>query len=855
MGANSILINTEVAIMNKGFLSYCHEDEIEAKKLLKFLDPLKESNIVDVWFDRMIRVGDRWNDDIQNHFNESNVFVFCITSGFLSSSACRDELNRAIEARRRKHISIILVILKACQWKEIRQISELQVVPRDGLAIMSWPSIDEGYNDACKKIKKEIETLNNICSVRFTDDFLADINDIGSVASISGALSADLKLLDLFVYPSLRVHMAKDGERRFVSAETLSEMMVEEKCVQLIGAEQSGKTSLCKKLCIDLMDKAYFPVLLAGADRHAGTIENRIERRIKTAYNNGQYVDRDRIVLILDDFHRARKPGAILKELEAYKRIIIVVDDLYGLDISNSAMLNRYAPYEIIPLGAKKRDELIQKWIDFQRHNLDPVPDNYQKLDLLTEHVNIVLGKTFGRGVMPSYPFFVLSIIAVVDVAGHQNIQQEITSQGYCYQALVYLSLRKATVKPEEMDAYIHFLTSLAYDTFIGRKDLAKDELEAYYEEYCSRYNLLVEFEELLARLANARIFKQNAYGLYGFTQRYMQYYFTAKYFAEHQSEVACKSEYDKLMGNLCKSSNAYVAVFMAHHSRNITHLENLSAIAESMLPTQKPCFLCADDVRLIEQHIGNVVSATLPDRTESPASTREKILAKREELEDVEYEDEAHDESFNQILNAIRVSEVLGQILKARSGSIELEKMRGLVSQIIVIHAKLIGVFVESLAAERQRTAIINSIEANLRKRKVKDRGWTDSQMREFASRIFWDLIFMVVFAITHKCITAVGSEQLYRVVVEVCNEASEPLKKVVPYGVGMFYCKRCVPKDILKCLQSAGMTETAKWMLKQLVSLYAFTHKIDFNTRNEIENLLGLKRTISSYVHAEGA
>ena len=112
-----------------------------------------------------------------------------------------------------------------------------------------------------------------------------------------------------------------------------------------------------------------------------------------------------------------------------------------------------------------------------------------------------------------------------------------------------------------------------------------------------------------------------------------------------------------------------------------------------------------------------------------------------------------------------------------------------------------------------------------------------------------------MVVFAITHKCITAVGSEQLYRVVVEVCNEASEPLKKVVPYGVGMFYCKRCVPKDILKCLQSAGMTETAKWMLKQLVSLYAFTHKIDFNTRNEIENLLGLKRTISSYVHAEGA
>lgn len=455
---------------------------------------------------------------------------------------------------------------------------------------------------------------------------------------------------------------------------------------------------------------------------------------------------------------------------------------------------------------------------------------------------------------MPSYPFFVLSIIAVVDVAGNP-IQQEITSQGYCYQALVYLSLRNAMVRPEEMDAYIHFLTSLAYDTFIGRKDFARDELETYFGIYCSRYNLPVEFREIIERLARARIYKQNASGVYGFTQRYMQYYFTAKYFAEHQSELGCKLEYEKLMGNLCRSSNAYVAVFMAHHSRNISHLENLSNIARSMLPSQKPCFLSADDIKLIEQHAGDVVSATLPDRTEAPASTREKILTKREEVENLEYEDEQHDESFNLMLNAIRVSEVLGQVLKARSGSIELTRMRDLISQIIVIHAKLIAVFVDSLAAERQRTAIINDIEANLKKRKAKDRGWTDAQMREFANKVFWDLIFMCIFAIIHKCVSAIGSDQLYRVIADFCNEAREPLKAVVSYGVGMFYCKRCVPKEISKCLQNTDMTETAKWMLKQLVSLYVFTHRVDFDTRNGVENLLGLKRTISSYAHAKGS
>ena len=46
----------------KAFLSYAHEDESYKDELLKFLKPLTRNNVLSVWNDRAILVGDKWDD-------------------------------------------------------------------------------------------------------------------------------------------------------------------------------------------------------------------------------------------------------------------------------------------------------------------------------------------------------------------------------------------------------------------------------------------------------------------------------------------------------------------------------------------------------------------------------------------------------------------------------------------------------------------------------------------------------------------------------------------------------------------------------------------------------------------------
>jgi len=63
---------------------------------------------------------------------------------------------------------------------------------------------------------------------------------------------------------------------------------------------------------------------------------------------------------------------------------------------------------------------------------------------------------------MPAYPSFILLAISTYET-GRIPLDQEITSQGYCYQALIYFYLRKQDVRNEDIDIYINFLTELAF--------------------------------------------------------------------------------------------------------------------------------------------------------------------------------------------------------------------------------------------------------------------------------------------------------------------------------------------------------------------------------------------------------
>lgn len=141
------------------FVSYSHRDDGLRAQLDKHLSLLRYQSMISSWYDRMIQPGEEWRGSIDEHLERASIILLLVSSDFIASPYCRDvEMRRAMERHREGTARVIPVILRDCDWEGFA-FGQLQALPRDGRAVMSWPDIDAAFTDIAVWIRKAIEDL------------------------------------------------------------------------------------------------------------------------------------------------------------------------------------------------------------------------------------------------------------------------------------------------------------------------------------------------------------------------------------------------------------------------------------------------------------------------------------------------------------------------------------------------------------------------------------------------------------------------------------------------------------------------------------------------------------------------
>ena len=99
---------------------------------------------------------------------------------------------------------------------------------------------------------------------------------------------------------------------------------------------------------------------------------------------------------------------------------------------------------------------------------------------------------------MPSFPFFILTLLAAQDT--QTPLDTEITTQGHCYQALIFLYLRREGVRNDLIDIYINFLTELAFEIYDKNSGIGLDNtaFDSFLHMYKNKFNLPIPIEDVL---------------------------------------------------------------------------------------------------------------------------------------------------------------------------------------------------------------------------------------------------------------------------------------------------------------------------------------------------------------------
>ncbi|HDK41915.1 MAG TPA: TIR domain-containing protein [Candidatus Pacearchaeota archaeon] len=837
------------------FISYSHLDEGDIDEFNKHISPLKENGLIETWHDRKILGGQEFQDSIDNNIENADVIILFISSNFLSSAACLKEKTKALDLKKKRCVVVIPVILSACGWLDDETISPSLALPTDGEPIDSYANTSDAWHNVYEGLKLSLNLEVKIQNVKVKDEFVSFLE---STEMLTKAHSKKERVLlsDIFVYPSVKKYDDLREYEKDESSEKLIHKLLNYSKILIAGENQSGKTTLCKKIFLALRDDNYFPVYVADkSSLYLGKIDNKISSAFSEQYDGIDIdeISRKRVIPIIDDFHFAKHKDKIIETLTSYKHQVIIVDDIFCLNIRDESIIQSYTHFKIKELNPSLRDKLIQKWTHLTEYNENSKNDQYHNIDKTTELVNASLGKVIGSGIMPAYPFFILSVISTNEAFG-KSLDQEITSQGYCYQALIYLYLRKEGVENEDIDTYINFLTECSFFFYKAKKEeLSSIEFNSFIKQYSEKYNLPIKKETLLDKLQKTQIIIKDSFGNYCFSYPYLYYFFVAKYIAEHIDKN--KKVVDEIINNLHKDENSYIAIFISHHSKSEYVLDEITLNACSLFENNTPATLSKSEIKFLDDQVDMVVQEVLPSTTDTPEKERANRLKIQDEEDQLKRNDKEEvntdDDLTNEVRRSIKTVEVMGRIIKNRAGSLEKERLETIFEEAMKVHLRILTSFFDIV--ENDEDEVIEFISSRVRKiiedkesqRRIagkKINKPSNEDLKKLSKLLFCNMNFIFIYGLINKIIHSLGSDKLTEVIEKVCNNENTPASCIVKHGVLMWYNKNLQVNNIVKEIERDGFSETAKKILNFMIVNHCAMHSINFKDKQKIESKLNI-------------
>ena len=825
----------------KLFICYSHKDNLAENPYIEqfrgHITPLKENGLIEAWYDRKVLPGKDYETKIDNNLEDADIICLFISANFLFSDECRKEKEKALELRKARGISVMPIILSPCGWTDDQGIHKLLALPTDGKPVSTFQNRDEGWQDVYDGLKRVIKDEMKIRQLQTTKEFESFLQNAEMLTKAHSEKESVL-LDDIFIYPELdKYNELREREEKTSSEKLLEDLWVHPRFV-ISGEDQSGKTTLSKMLFRELRKRNYVPVYISGEENLLrGKIENRLLSSFRKQYEgaDANEIDKDRIVPIVDNFHLGQDKERHMTVLSKYPYCIITVDDIFSLNLKDEKLIGSFAYFEIKELKPSLRYELIKKWISLT----DKDTRDYGKIDKATELVDSALG-SIGKGIMPAYPFHILATLVTYETLAIP-LRQEITSQGYCYQALIYFYLRKQGVREGEIDIYINFLAEIAFYFYKEKKhELSPDDFTSFMSSYVQKYILPIKQEILLRKLS--QIIAVDSFNNYSFRYPYLYYFFVAKYLADHLGEDAAKEEVAGITDNLHVNENAYITVFLAHHSQNIKILEDITRNASTLFAQHSPATLTKGEIRFFDEHIDAIIEASLPPSHATPEEERERRLKARDEMELIQEEQEA-DLLVRELRRAMKTVEVMGCIIKNRAGSLERTKLKGIFKEAMDVHLRSLFYFLELIKDEKGQKDLIDYISKRLEKISEERKGKLSKEKLEKASRtIFWNLNFFVVYGIINKIVHSLGSDKLTEIVSMVCDERNTPSSFIIKHGIFMWYNKHLKTDEIVQRIGEEDFSQVAERAIKLVIANHCALHQINYKDRQKIVRELGI-------------
>lgn len=740
----------------------------------------------------------------------------------------------------------------------------------DGLEILEIKKAEDGIRLKVSKTDKSVYHWKTSLKPKYSER----IANAGATFTHSRA-DEDLTLKDLYVSPNLKTvslgENAKEKTEKIVNADNvLIKQLGEPIKVVIYGAETSGKTTLVKWWYDRYYEQGYIPILLSGneiKDIQVDKIKKAIQRDFKNQYNeifegNLDEFDPDRIVIIIDDFHKIRftnlkfKANLISNLNKTYQNLLLTGNDLMQFETYTSKtgiaknILEDFHRYQIIEFGPTLRYELIKKWNGIGSDQLDA--NELIRLNNDTErHIESIIGKSF----VPSYPIYLLTILQAKEAS--TALKPEYSIHGFYYELLINDALNKAVKNKADISLYYNYITDYSYFLFtekIRMQPLYIDDFIKFHNQYCVDYKIDISPKVVIDTLVNSKLLSVDDNTI-SITYKYVYYFFIARYLAINISDEKIKHKIELLCQRVHRDEFASIVMFLTHLSKDQFVLNELLKNSKDLFKNYKPLKL-EDDVIFINEMIKN-----LPEQVYLPIDVetiKQEELREEEELDEQEKkfdtmrdvfeydieEDIASLDVLSTMIKAIKTIEIVGQVTKKYWGELKAKQKYELAEETYMLGLRTLGFHFSLVGTDTEMLVeYLKHIYRKNHSRKNSEKPISKEEIDKASRDFIFNLCSLSAYGIVKRITNAIGYENLAGTFKDILTTHDYNSVKLIDTSIKLDHNKSFPWEELEKLKKDTEKNYLANTVLRNLVINYLYVFNTSLEDKQKLCEMLSIK------------
>lgn len=541
-----------------------------------------------------------------------------------------------------------------------------------------------------KSFHKNLSYLNNVYTPN--DAVIAEANDIGLI--INHFAKDNVSLVDLFVEPDLQ-KIDYDDEKNLSSPvrEDILNELEKNHINILVGSSSVGKSSLAKKIFMDYQYRKLCCIWINGnkfntsnRTQIAELIEQKyVEQYSQDTLENFRQLPKNEKIIIIDDFDRIKmnndRRSVVLDYVSENFGVINVfvssnVELTSVLSSNTIKSLPKLVYYDILPLGNRKRKQLIRKWYELDKDNFSD-DEIESRIDKSIALVDNLLGN--GGSYVPAIPLVIITALQNTDA---KQTTFNGSKYGFLYETLILGNLAKSGFDVTSANYNIEksAISLLAFYMLFNQKtNFTFEEFSNITETLRTDLLIPIEPTPILNKFIGAELIcKNDSEGdVYRFKYPYIYYYYAGNYIANNSNKSEVKAIIEYMSARLYNEIYGNILIFVCHFSNNQDVLDEILLNAYTTLENYATFDFTKENPIFdqIQDSVNSLVSKNVVSNDEVEINKDKKLKA----MDDIgindgsinHFEDNFNDEISEQeqtiasISSALKILDVLGQILQ----------------------------------------------------------------------------------------------------------------------------------------------------------------------------------------------